>query len=219
MPTPSLFDVGFPGPSPTAQEIDSLPSRLAQAQGVKLAATQRLSGLASAAVEPAAGAADATVEALVAPAEAVLSGAQATAQGTLLQAQNAAVQALQAPLKAAAPLGYKSAGTPLIMPPKPKRKRGGISLPVASPPPPPPPATIVSGSVTWTIWFNCSTREVAAMDDGQLKGPYTGFHPPAPWAGGYGFVGTQPQLIAYLGEFGSQMFTSVCPNYVPPPGG
>lgn len=79
-------------------------------------------------------------------------------------------------------------------------------------PPAAPPAAPPDLSQTWTIFFNCQQGMIAIVPDGSLAGPYAGWRPGPPWAGGDGFSGTRAQLIAYLEQYGQQMYKNACPN-------
>lgn len=228
-----LFGLGFPGPTVTAQEIDSLPSRIAQSRGAMLGAQQRASGVIDSQLEPIRRVADNAVGTVLEPVEMALSHAGQTAAAAVVAGQVATVKALQQPLTTAVKYGYASQGTPILSPTgkktKPKKPttaaQAAPSVPVgaaqtATPAPvgaaqaaPPAPVDV---SRTWTIFFQCLSRQVAALDDGQLTGQYVGWRPPPPWGGGDGFQGTQAQLTAYLQQYGQQMFANACPHYVPP---
>lgn len=206
-----LFGLGFPGPTVTAQEIDSLPSRIAQSRGAMLGAQQRASGVIDSQLEPIRRVADNAVGTVLEPVEMALSHAGQTAAAAVVAGQVATVKALQQPLTSAVKYGYASQGTPILSPTGKKSKPKKSTTTAQAAPPAP-----VDVSRTWTIFFQCLSRQVAALDDGQLTGQYVGWRPPPPWGGGDGFQGTQAQLTAYLQQYGQQMFANACPHYVPP---
>lgn len=208
-----LFDTGFPGPAPAATEIDTLPSRIAQAAGVRDAAVKRGQALAEQVLAGPESVAGDTVDMMLTPLSNTLSDAGTTAAHAVATGQLGTVKALQAPLSAAVQLGYVSKGTPLLSPAGQTRKKkngraAAAPFTLANAAPPVPSEV----SQTWTIFFHCTAGDVAAIPDGALTGPYVGWRPPSPWAGGYGFTGTHNQLLQYLQKFGLQMFTSTCPN-------
>lgn len=206
-----LFGLGFPGPTVTAQEIDSLPSRIAQSRGAMLGAQQRASGVIDSQLEPIRRVADNAVGTVLEPVEMALSHAGQTAAAAVVAGQVATVKALQQPLTTAVKYGYASQGTPILSQTGKKTKPKKSTTAAQAAPPAP-----VDVSRTWTIFFQCLSRQVAALDDGQLTGQYVGWRPPPPWGGGDGFQGTQAQLTAYLQQYGQQMFANACPHYVPP---
>lgn len=213
----SLFGMGFPGPQVTAQEIDSLPSRLAQAKGVQQAAVQKAQAKIDSLLEPARQAADNAVGALLEPVEQILTVAGHSAAQAVQTGQLATVRALQQPLVQALKYGYVNQGTPVLSPTGKKtrsRRKAAVGVDLPPPPPPSPPPGPVPTS--YTIWFNCVTKDVAAVPNFTPDGSWGGWRPPFPWSGGYGFTAGESQLLPYLKQWGEGMFEKSCPNYIPP---
>lgn len=146
-----LFDTGFPGPSVSSKDIDTLPSRIAQAKGQRDATIQRATGQIDGMLEPVRSLADQTVSAMAEPIDIGLTAAGQTAANTVIQGQMATVKSLQSPLLTAVRYGYVNQGTPILSPTGRKgRKKGGESgqtpsvppwptVPTPSSPPAPPP--------------------------------------------------------------------------------
>lgn len=227
-----LFGIGFPAPTVTAREIDTLPSRLAQARGVQLAAVQKANAKIDALLEPARQGADNAVGALLEPVEQILTVAGTHAAQAVQTGQLATVKALQQPLVQALKYGYVNQGTPILSPTgrKTKRRKGtvaaravtdGVSLPplppvVSSPPLAPPVAATGKTATSYTIWFNCADRQVVAIPNYSPGGAWDGFRPPAPWAGGFGVTFAVGEILPYLKQYGEGMFKQACPHYIPP---
>jgi len=139
-----LFDTGFPGPTPSVAEVDSLPTRIAQSQGVRIAAEKRLKAEAEASLAGPMASAQHAGQILLQPVEDALADAGQEAASTVIQGQVATVNALQAPLAVGIRYGYQPQGTPLVTPTVKQRRsrRPASPIPPTTPPwpslPPPP---------------------------------------------------------------------------------
>lgn len=162
-----VFDTGFPGPTPSSQEIDSLPSRIAQAAGVRDAAVKRGQAMAEQALAAPMAVADNTVGRMLDPLNATLSDAGTVAAQAVIQGQAATVKALQAPLTTALRYGYQSHGTPVLNPVLPAKKKRGAAANASS-----AAATIPAGQFTlpqqqivteYGVLIDCNAKQIVAV--------------------------------------------------------
>lgn len=209
MPTDPLFDTGFPGPSVTSKDIDTLGSRISQAAGVRDAAVKRGQAAANMALAEPIDAADRAVDALVQPINQILTDAGTTAAHTVATGQLATVKALQQPLSVALKYGYVSKGTPLLNPVGPPRKKRGVKKLDQLPPPPPPPAIPPAPPATpveYAVLLSCARKDIMAVPG--LPGEFLipGYAPPP----GYiivAYINMLPKAVApWLQQYGESLY-------------
>lgn len=180
-----VFDTGFPGPSPTSQEIDSLPSRIAQSSGVRDAAVKRGQAMAEQALAAPMAVADKTVDMMLSPLNQTLSDAGTVAAQTVIQGQAATVKALQSPLSTALKYGYQSHGTPVLNPVLPVRKKRAAKASSSS-----AVAAIPAGQfilpqqqiiTEYGVIIDCSSKQIAAVPGVIGAWSQPGWSVPAGW--------------------------------------
>ena len=205
-----LFEMGFPAPTISAQEIDTLPSRLAQSRGVQMAATQKANAVIDALLEPARQGADSAVGAMLEPVEGVLTVAGHVAAQAVQRGQSATVKALQQPLVQALQYGYINQGTPVLSPTgrKTRRKKNGAGIVqdqigTASPPqnPAQPPVPVEYG-----VLIDCGTKQIVAVPG--LPGEWIdpNFRVPGGWIV-VAYIQMLPDAVPpWLGQYGQQLF-------------
>lgn len=205
-----LFEMGFPAPTVTAQEIDTLPSRLAQARGVQMAASQKASAAIDTLLEPARQSADNAVGALLEPVETVLTDAGHGAAQAVQRGQLATVQALQHPLVQALGYGYVNQGTPVLSPTgrKTRRKKSGNGAILDQlPPPPPPPNPAPAPVVTeYGVLVNCATKQIVAVPGLPGEWIQPGWKPPPNWVVA-AYIQMLPDAVPpWLSSYGKQLY-------------
>lgn len=204
-----LFEMGFPGPTVTAREIDTLPSRLAQAKGVQQAAVTKVNAAIDAQLEPSRQVADNAVGTLLEPVETALTEAGHVAAQAVQTGQLATVRALQQPLVQALKYGYINQGTPVISPTgkKSRSKKGGngaVQAPVGTSPPPPSPTTQPQ-PILYGVLLDCARRQIAAVPGKPGAWTDPSFQVPPGWLV-YEYVQMLPADVPqWMSSYGQQL--------------
>ena len=213
-----LFGMGFPGPQVSAREIDSLPSRLAQARGVQQAATTKANAAIDTLLEPARQTADGAVGRLLEPVEQILTEAGQTAAHAVSTGQVATVKALQQPLVQALKYGYVNQGTPVLSPTgkKTRGKRAAAAAAAAAAPAlpaaPPPPEQ----RREYTVLANCQSAELVLVPGVQSDWIAAGWIIPAGWTKLTETLLLPSQAQAWLQANAFALGTSKCGLVLPP---